>query len=206
MGNRLREVGRAEATPEVREIYKAVFGDKDPVAEPGTATGSRGDAWTTYGLVPDIIKTVYRDLLPFLGNDRVLPAPLRELGMLRTGIIGQSIFMYSQHMKMARAVGISEEKLADIKAWTTSDKFAPDERAVMAAVDQLLSRNIIEDATFAELKRHLDDAQIMELIYVISMYFGYALIFRALHLEYDDDTTTRMQEVAAPESYVGGLI
>jgi alkylhydroperoxidase family enzyme len=190
----------------VRRIYTAVFGDRDPVAQPGTATGTRGDAWTTYALVPDIIKVVFETVLPFLRTDRVLPAPLRELALLRTAIIGQSKFEYSQHLKLARAVGLSEEKLGAIKSWVNSDLFDADERAVMAATDEMLTRNMIEDQTFANLKQYLKDEQIMELVYVVAMYFMYALIFRALHLEYDNDTTSRLQEVAAPKEYKGGLI
>jgi hypothetical protein len=56
MGNRVKQVGLAEAPPETRAIYQRVFGDKDPVALPGTATGSPGDYWTTLALVPDIFK------------------------------------------------------------------------------------------------------------------------------------------------------
>jgi hypothetical protein len=43
MGNRVKQVSLAEATPETRTIYQRVFGDKDPVAHPGTATGAPGD-------------------------------------------------------------------------------------------------------------------------------------------------------------------
>ena len=44
---RLRQVPRAQA-PEgiVQTMYDMLFGDRDPVAEPGTATGSPGDWWS----------------------------------------------------------------------------------------------------------------------------------------------------------------
>jgi len=40
---RLREVSLADAPENVRKYYKALFGDRDPVAEPGTATGTPGN-------------------------------------------------------------------------------------------------------------------------------------------------------------------
>ena len=58
---------------------------------------------------------------------------------------------------------IPKEKLAAIKSWTTSTVYTAEERAVMAATDELIGRNMIEDETFAELKRHLNDEQIVEL-------------------------------------------
>lgn len=196
--SRLRQVPKAEASPEVRAIYQEFFGERDPVAEPGTATGTPGDYWTTFALVPDLMVQARDCLLGMLGPGRQLDPQLRELAILRTGIVGDSRFEYSQHMKVARTVNIPEAKLAAIKGWTTSGLFSPVERAVMAATDELLSRNLVEDATFAELQRHLSDPQILELFYAIGLWRMHGLITRALHLEYDTDTTERMQEVPAP--------
>ncbi len=196
--SRLRQVPKAEASAEVRAIYQEFFGERDPVAEPGTATGTPGDYWTTFALVPDLMVQARDCLLGMLGPDRQLDPQLRELAILRTGIVGDSRFEYSQHMKVARTVNIPEAKLAAIKGWTTSGLFSPAERAVMAATDELLARNLVEDATFAELQRHLSDPQILELFYAIGLWRMHGLITRALHLEYDTDTTERMQEVPAP--------
>jgi alkylhydroperoxidase family enzyme len=195
---RLRQVAKAEASPEVLEVYTQFFGDRDPVAEPGTATGTPGDYWTTFALVPDLLQMARRDLLGLLQPGRKLDPQLRELAIVRTGIVGDSKFEYSQHMKVARMVGVAEEKLAAIKGWTTSDLFSPAERAVMAATDEIISRNLVEDATFAALQKHLSDAEILELFVVIGLWRMHGLIVRALHLEYDNDTTMRMQEVPAP--------
>lgn len=196
--SRLRQVPKAEASAEVRAIYQEFFGERDPVAEPGTATGTPGDYWTTFALVPDLMVQARDCLLGMLGPDRQLDPQLRELAILRTGIVGDSRFEYSQHMKVARTVNIPEAKLAAIKGWTTSGLFSPVERAIMAATDELLARNLVEDATFAELQRHLSDPQILELFYAIGLWRMHGLITRALHLEYDTDTTERMQEVPAP--------
>ena len=198
MGNRLRQVSLSEASPEIRKIYQNFFGDRDPVAQPGTATGTPGDYWTTFALVPDILQMSRDSLFALLQPGRVLKPRFRELAILRTGIVGDSKFEYSQHRKVARAVGIAEEKLQAIKGWTTSDKFDAAERAVMAAADELVGRNVVEDATFAALKQHFSDEQILELIFVIATWRMHGMIVRALHLEYDNDTTARMQEVPAP--------
>ncbi len=197
---RLRQVPKAEATPEVLEIYRQFFGERDPVAEPGTATGTPGDYWTTFALAPDLLQMARRDLMDLLQPGRKLDPKLRELAILRTGIVGDSRFEYSQHLKLARMVGVPEEKLAAIKGWTTSDVFAPVERAVMAATDEILARNLVEDETFAALQNHLSDPEILELFVVIGLWRMHGLIVRALHLEYDSDTTARMKEVPAPEA------
>jgi len=200
MGNRLKQVSLAEASPEIRKIYSQFFGERDPVATPGTPTGTPGDYWTTFALVPDILKMSYDSLFALMQPGRALKPRYRELAILRTGIVGDSRFEYSQHLKVARMVGIAEEQLAAIKGWATSDLFDATDRAVMAATDELVGRNLIEDATFAALKRHFSDAQIMELVFVIATWRMHGIVVRALHLEYDNDTTARMREVPAAKA------
>jgi len=198
MGNRVRQVSLAEATPEVRKIYQQVFGDRDPVARPGTATGSPGDYWTTLALVPDILKMSSDVLFALLQPGRKLEPRYRELAILRAAIVGDCRFEYSQHLKLSRALGIPEEKIQAIKGWTTSNKFDEVEQAVMAATDEIVGRNMVENASFAALKRHLSDEQIVELFFVITTYRMHGMMVRALHLEFDSDTTARMEEVPGP--------
>jgi len=198
MGNRVRQVSLAEAGAEVRKIYQQIFGDRDPVARPGTSTGSPGDYWTTLALVPDILKLSSEALFALLQPGRKLEPRYRELAILRTAIVGECRFEYSQHLKLARTVGLAPDKLQAIKSWVTSDRFDQTERAVMAAADELIGRNLVEDDTFAALKRHFNDEQIVELFLVIATYRMHGLIVRALHLEFDNDTTARMEEVPGP--------
>src|SRR6202167_6178273 len=122
---RLRQVSKAEATPEIQKLYQQFFGDRDPVAEPGTATGTPGDYWTTYALVPDILKNSFDSLLTMLQPGRNLDPRHRELAILRAAIVGDSRFEFSQHMKVARMAGVSEAKLAALPGWATSDQFDP---------------------------------------------------------------------------------
>ena len=198
MGNRVKEVTLGEATPEIRAIYRQVFGDRDPVAEPGTATGTRGDYWTTLALMPDVYKLSSEQVFALLQPNRKLEPRYRGLAILRTGIVGDCKFEYSQHLKVSRSIGIPDDKLDALKSWTTSGKFDERESAVMAAADELIGRNLVEDATFGALKRHFSDEQIVELFYVITTYRMHGMMIRALHLEFDNDTTSRMQEVPAP--------
>ena len=48
---RLRQVPRDSADDYARKLYTALFGDRDPVAQPGTATGTPGNWWTVFALV-----------------------------------------------------------------------------------------------------------------------------------------------------------
>src|SRR5690348_8323928 len=115
MGNRVRQVSLAEAPSDVRKIYQQIFGDRDPVAQPGTATGSPGDYWTPLALVPDIFKMASDLLFMMLQPGRKLVPRHRELAIFRTALVGDCRFEYSQHLKLARALGVGEKKLEAVK-------------------------------------------------------------------------------------------
>ena len=60
---RLQQIPRADAeAPIVLSMYKRLFGDRDPVAEPGTATGTPGDWWTVFANSPDVLEHACRGL------------------------------------------------------------------------------------------------------------------------------------------------
>lgn len=199
---RLRQVSRAEATDDiVEQMYNQLFGDRDPVAEPGTATGTPGDWWTVFALVPDVLRHAARGFALYRSPARLLDPVLRELGQTRAGWAVGSQFVYSQHCKSCRALGMSEEKIAAIRSWQVSDLFSQIERAVLAYTDSLaIAGGRVSDEVFATLKDHLTDEQILELTYITGMYVMHAIMSRALQLEYDDRTDP-ITEIAAPEGY-----
>ena len=202
---RLRQVPRAEAPPDVQQVYDMLFGGRDPVAEPGTATGTPGNWWTVFALVPDCFRHCVAGFGFYRSKARKLDPRLRELGEMRAGFVCESQFVFSQHCKAARDVGLSEEKIAAVPAWATSERFSPVERAVLAYTDEMvLQLGRVQDATFAALKAALSDEEILELTYVTGLYFMHAVMTRALKLEYDE-VPERIVEVQAPSGEKRGL-
>jgi alkylhydroperoxidase family enzyme len=92
---RLHQVSRAEATaPIVTMMYDLLFEDRDPVAEPGTATGTRGDWWPAFANVPDILEHAVQGFGIYQSPRRVLDPVLRELGQARAGWAAGSQFVF----------------------------------------------------------------------------------------------------------------
>ena len=193
---RLRQVSRAEAPPEVARTYHQLFGERDPVAEPGTATGTPGNWWTVWALAPAVLAHAQAGFA-LLRTFRITPQQ-RELALTRTGFARGSQFVFSQHCKAARNAGISEEKIAAIPSWSSADVFASDERTLLAYVDALvLEHGRVSDDLFARLQSILSDEAILELTYAVATYEMHATISRALRLEYDD-VVERIVEIPAP--------
>lgn len=186
---RLRQVPRTEVTDELTlRMYDRLFGpERDPVAEPGTATGTPGDWWTVFALVPDVLRHAVQGFGLYRSPDRRLDPVLRELGQTRAGWLRASQFVFSQHCKSCRTLGMSDAKIAAIPVWSTSSEFSEVERAVLAYTDALVAGDgRVPDALFAQLRAHLSDEEILELTYITAMYEMHAIITRALRLEFDD--------------------
>ncbi|HTO55013.1 MAG TPA: carboxymuconolactone decarboxylase family protein [Myxococcota bacterium] len=196
---RLRQVPKADAHPTAQRLYKMLFGDRDPVQSPGTATGTPGNWWTVFALVPDCFDHAVNGFGFYRSENRRISPKLRELGQIRAGYARQSQFVFSQHCKAARDVGFSDEQVKAIPHWQVATCFSAIERAVLAYTDCLvLEGGRVPDGVFAALRAELSDEEILELTYVTCMYDMHAIMSRALRLEYDD-VPERIVEIPAPK-------
>jgi alkylhydroperoxidase family enzyme len=203
---RLHQVTRAEAdAPIVTTMYDLLFGDRDPVAEPGTETGTRGDWWPAFANVPDILEHAVQGFGIYRSPRRVLDPVLRELGQARAGWAAGSQFVFSQHCKSLRALGVAEEKIEAVAAWAAASCFDDLERLVLAYTDCLvLDRGRVPDRLFDALYERLGDQAMLELTYITALYLQHAVMSRALRTEWDD-VDERVVEVAGPDDANVGL-
>lgn len=183
---RLHQVSRAEAdAPIVTTMYDLLFDDRDPVTDPGTATGTSGDWWPTFANNPKVLEHAVQGFA--LYQSAALDPVLRELGQTRAGYTAGSQFVYSQHCKSLRGLGVSEERIAAVAHWQVADCFDERERAVLAYTDCLvLEHGRVPDALFDVLRGFLDDSEILELTYITTLYLHHAVMSRALRTEWDD--------------------
>lgn len=196
---RLRGVGRDDAHELAQVLYSMLFGERDPVVDPGTETGSPGNWWTVTALVPDLFDHIVGGFAFYRDPARRLSPQLRELGQTRAGYARGSRFVFSQHVKACREVGFSEEQIAALPSWSVAECFSPVQRAVLAYTDALvLEGGRVPDAVFAALREHLSDEEILELTYITCTYDMHATMSRALRLEFDD-VDDPVTEVPAPD-------
>jgi alkylhydroperoxidase family enzyme len=193
---RIKPVARADAAPEVQAVYDRIFSPgRDPVAEPGTASGSTGDFWTVLANIPGVITHINGFAEAFFRGESKFSPQLRELVICRTAFNIGSKFEYSQHRKALRNFDYPESKAEDIPVWASSDLFSPEERALLAYVDELtLCAGRTQDRTFERLQSHFSDVEIIEAAYVAAHYVAYGLLIKSLRLEYDD-VAERVEEV-----------
>lgn len=205
MAPRLRQVPRAEVdAPIVATMYDFMFDDRDPVAEPGTATGSPGDWWTVFALVPDVLEHSVQGFALYQSPHRRLAPRLREIAQTRVGWAAGSQFVFSQHCKSLRALGVADHVVEAIPHWVAANCFDQTERLVLGYMDCLVfDRGRVPDGLFDALRDQLSDEEILELTYIGALYLQHAVMSRALRTEFDDRTEP-VVEVDVPNDSIPG--
>lgn len=113
-----------------------------------------------------------------------LPARLRELAVLRVAHLTECEYEWLHHVDMGREAGLSDEVIAGIERGEATDEL---DRAVLAAVDELQRDSVVSDATWAALGAHLDERQLMDLIFTIGCYGSLAMAINTFGVEPDSN-------------------
>jgi AhpD family alkylhydroperoxidase len=143
-----------------------------------------GNAMATLARHPDLTET----FLPF--NTRLLlrstlPPRLRELAILRVAQRCACVYEWTHHVKIAAKAGLSEAEIEAAGRGEASPGIdsAEIDSAVLSAVDELGDECNVSDRTWATLGEHLDERQLMDLVFTIGAYSMLAMAFNTFGVE-----------------------
>jgi alkylhydroperoxidase family enzyme len=146
--------------------------------------------------VPNVLGTLMRHPRlagPFLAyNNVLLFAPTldpraRELVILRVAARTDATYEWAQHVRMAADAGVSDAEVAAVRDDAATSGWSPLEAALLAAADELVDGYRVADDTWEVLADHLDEQQLMELVFVVGTYTALAMAFNSFGLELDPD-------------------
>ncbi|MBX7433291.1 carboxymuconolactone decarboxylase family protein [Mycobacterium sp. Y57] len=113
-----------------------------------------------------------------------LPARLREVAVLRVAHRSDCEYEWQHHVDMGRSVGLSD---ADIEGITRGEAADELDRAVISAVDELSNDAVVSDPTWAVLSAHLDERQLMDLVFTIGCYGSLAMAINTFGVKPDEE-------------------
>lgn len=95
---------------------------------------------------------------------------LREIAIVRTGVLRGSTYEVFQHERISRGLGMSEEKIKAIHEGPEAKAFTEMERLVMRFTDDIVRNTRASDATFDPLAAKLSHKELQELVITIGYY------------------------------------
>jgi len=103
-------------------------------------------------------------------RDSELDPALRELVILRVGILCNAGYEVHQHKRIARKKGVSEEKIAALEQGPGAPAFDALENLVLHFTDEVVHDVKASDATFDAVLARLNERQVAELVLTIGYY------------------------------------
>ena len=165
----------------------------DPAEHPDLAelvgrirSGRRGTLLNIYRLLlhsPPLAERWY-DQVSAVRFQTHLDGAIRELTIIRVGVLNRVAYVVNQHAPTyAIEEGLTSEQVADIAEWRSSSRFDDRQRAVLAYVDSMTLEVQVPDAVFADVRKHFDERQTVELTVLIGTYNMHTRVLQALEID-----------------------
>ncbi len=103
-------------------------------------------------------------------RDNELDSQLREVAILRVGMLSGASYEVHQHRRVARAVGLSDEKVAALEPGADTSALSAMEVQVLRFTDQLVHHVKAPDAMFEAMQARLTTQALAELVLTIGFY------------------------------------
>jgi alkylhydroperoxidase family enzyme len=115
-----------------------------------------------------------------------LPAREREIVILRTGFLCRSGYEWTQHVRIGKRDGLTDEEIARIKQGPQAPGWSAADAALIRAADELHADQFISDAAWAELRRHFTEKQCMDVVFTAAQYTQVSMFLNTFGVQLEE--------------------
>ncbi len=130
------------------------------------------------------IASGWERLLTAVRTQTGVPAPLRELVILRVAVLNGAEFEFEAHVLHAQAAGVGVHKIAATRMVTLDPVFDPVERLVLQLTDHMTRDVVVPEALMDKLRKHFDDQGLVELVTTVAAYNMVSRVLVALGIRH----------------------
>jgi 4-carboxymuconolactone decarboxylase len=132
---------------------------------------------------PDIAKT-WLEQVTTVRWKTTLDGRIREIVIIRVATLNRVEYVIKAHVPaFALKEGLTREQCDALADWRNSTLFNDRQRAALAYTDAMTRDIQVPDAVHAELRRHFDERQIVELTVLIGTYNMHTRVLQALEID-----------------------
>jgi alkylhydroperoxidase family enzyme len=113
---------------------------------------------------------------------------LRELAILRVAWRTGSGYEWTQHRRIGADEGLDEAQLLAVEEGPGSTVWTLQERAVVAAADEMIDHHGVGDETWAALTSSFEEGALFELLFVVGGYLCLSVVLNSVGLRGDPPT------------------
>ena len=115
-----------------------------------------------------------------------LPERERELAILRTGWNCGAAYEFGQHTVIGREAGVGDAEVVALTRPLADHAWSDDDRALLAACDELHADQCITDTTWASLSERWNEHQLLDLVFTVGQYTLVSMALNTLGVELDE--------------------
>lgn len=115
-----------------------------------------------------------------------LPRYETELVIIRVAHLRACDYEMDHHIRLGKRAGVTQEILDRLRGdGPAAAGWSPKERALLTAVDQLVTTRDLDDPTWQSLAAYYDERRLIEIIMLTNQYEGLASTITALRIQTD---------------------
>jgi 4-carboxymuconolactone decarboxylase len=118
---------------------------------------------------PKLVRAWSKFASYILSDQQTLAAREREIAILRIGWLNQAPYEWEQHVRIAKAAGLTDDEIERIgqgpqAGWNKHDA------ALIQAADDLFENSVVSDETWKTLSERYNTEQLMDVVFTIGQY------------------------------------
>jgi alkylhydroperoxidase family enzyme len=121
----------------------------------------------------------------YIRNKSSLDSRLRELAILQVGWMEKSEYEFTHHVKIGKEFGVTDEDIQGLFLETEGkpSKLDPLTKAVLKGAREMVRDIGMSDATFAEIKKHLSNEHMTDLVLTIAFYCAVVRVLATMKID-----------------------
>jgi 4-carboxymuconolactone decarboxylase len=128
-----------------------------------------------------------------------LPVKQRQIAIMRTAWITNTVYMWSSHLNTSLSFGLSDEMYDPIKIGASDPYFTDFERIVIRATEELVNDRRIGDANWQALSAEWNKQQLLDFMFTVGAYVTVAGVMRSTGVQREPDLLALAEQYGAPE-------
>ena len=133
---------------------------------------------------PSLLKS-YTPFAMQLGANPLIPLRDKEIVIFRTCFLCHEVYESAHHMHIARQVGLTDDEIEAARYGGAG--LPPFERALVTAVEELVSEQCISNETWDVLAERYTTEQLIELVFMVGNYTLLAMVNNSLGIQPEED-------------------
>jgi len=136
----------------------------------------------------------------YIRNKSTLDSRLRELAILQVGWMEKSEYEFTHHVKIGKEFGVTDEDIQGLFLETEGkpSRLEPLARAILRGAREMVRDLGMSDATFAEIKQHLSNEHMTDLVLTIAFYCAVVRVLATMKIDNEPYYKEVLQQYPLP--------